>query len=246
MAESWSWRHGRPPPAPHGPRRESRPVLRHAVDVAASSAGRARRQAAADAPGRAAEGQVGDRREALLVGAQGEQEVGDAVGRRQVRSSTWTHQQCTRPAGVTSSAPASPTSQTPSAPRSRTRPVRACSSRASWPTRSPSRPSAVRSAASPARGARAQHVGAALGVQLRDRPRVGEQDRADRRRQRLEREQDAGGGDVRDRVGDGGQRPQPAAARRAAARRPAAASRRRRSRGAALARVTRRRSGGAG
>src|SRR3954447_24718538 len=52
-----------------------------------------------------------------------------------------TQKQCTRRApGRTSSAPASPTSQMPKRPRSGTSPVRACSSRASWPIRSPSRP----------------------------------------------------------------------------------------------------------
>ena len=104
-----------------------------------------RRQPPAHAPARAAEGEVGDGGEALLVLAQREQQVRDAVAGRQRRASArCTHQQCTRrPPGATSSAPASPTSQTPSAPRSSTSPVRACSSRASWPTRSPSSPSAV-------------------------------------------------------------------------------------------------------
>ena len=46
--------------------------------------------------------------------------------------------------GRTSSAPAGPTSQTPRRPRSSTSPVRACSSRASWPTRSPSSPTETR------------------------------------------------------------------------------------------------------
>ena len=55
-----------------------------------------------------------------------------------------THQQETR-RPATSSAPCSPTSQVPSRAGSGTSPVRACSSRASWSTRSPSRPSATRS-----------------------------------------------------------------------------------------------------
>src|SRR4051794_9474013 len=77
---------------------------------------------------------------------------GEARGEPPGGETGWTHQQCTRcPPGRTSSAPASPTSHVPSAPRSMTSPVRACSSRASWPTRSPSRPSAVRSGPSAAR-----------------------------------------------------------------------------------------------
>ena len=81
-----------------------------------------------------------------------------------------------RPPGRTSSAPASPTSQTPSAPRSSTSPVRACRSRASWPTRSPSRPSAARSRLGASARARlgAQDVGPALGVELGDDPGVRE------------------------------------------------------------------------
>ena len=107
-------------------------------------------------------------------------------------SATCTHQQYTRrPPGRTSTAPASPTSQTPSAPRSGTSPVRACSSRASWPTRSPSSPSADRSGAVPRPRARPHDVGAAARVELRDRPGVGEQRQPDRERQRLEREQAA-------------------------------------------------------
>ena len=91
------------------------------------------------------EGEVGDRREALLVLAQREQQVRDAVGRRQRRLVARARTSSARAGRGTSSAPASPTSQTPSAPRSITSPVRACSSRASWPTRSPSSPSARRS-----------------------------------------------------------------------------------------------------
>ena len=82
------------------------------------------------------------RRAARAAGARSDPTTGRSA------SVARTHQQCTRrPPPRTSSAPASPTSQTPSAPRSITSPVRACNSRASWPTRSPSRPSAVASAA---------------------------------------------------------------------------------------------------
>ena len=105
-------------------------------------------------------------------------------------SSTRTHQQCTRrPPGRTSSAPASPTSQTPSSPRSVTRPVRACSSRASWPTRSPSSPSAgPPPRASPSRRRRGRTTFAPrLACSSGIAQRVRERERRDRRQPRLDR-----------------------------------------------------------
>ena len=89
--------------------------------------GASRRQPPPDPPGRAAEREVGDRREAVLVLAQREQQVGGPVGARERRVvvGTRTQKQCTRrPPGRTSTAPASPTSHAPSPPRSGTRPVR--------------------------------------------------------------------------------------------------------------------------
>ena len=153
--------------------------FRHAVETAASSAGRsARRQAAADAPRRAAEGQVGDGREARPRRCAA-RAAGGRCGRPTAacRSSTRTHQQCTRrPPGRTSTAPASPTTQTPSAPRSSTSPVAGvqlarlvADEVAEQAERRALRPVAAPRAA-------AQHVRAALGVQLRDHPRVREQD----------------------------------------------------------------------
>ncbi len=69
---------------------------------------------------------------------------------RSPASPTRTHQQSTRrPPGRTISAPSSPTSQTPRRPRWSARPVRASSSRSSWPTRSPSSPSATDSGPRP-------------------------------------------------------------------------------------------------
>ena len=103
-------------------------------------------------------------------------------------SGTRTHQQCTR-RPRTSSAPASPTSHTPSEPRSITSPVRACNSRASCPTRSPSRPERGGLRSGVAAGSRLDHLRAPVRVELRDRPRVREQDRADDRRHRVQREQ---------------------------------------------------------
>ena len=166
-------------------------------------------------------------------------------------SGTWTHQQNTRrPPGGTSTAPASPTSQTPSAPRSGTSPVCACSSRASWPTRSPSRPSATRSGAVLGPRLRPHDVGPAPRVELRDRPRVREQREPDRERQRLEREQQAGGAR---RTGPCARRWSASTCARASAggaRPPAAASGRRRSPAAArrppCPAASRPRSGGGG
>ena len=79
---------------------------------------RAGAAAGARASGAPREGEVRDGREALLVGAQREQQVRDAVAARQLgvvaraRSSS---RRAGRPA-ATSSAPASPTSHVPSAP----------------------------------------------------------------------------------------------------------------------------------
>ena len=73
--------------------------------------------------------------------------------------------------GARAARPPPPRARRRGRPRSSTSPVRACSSRASWPTRSPSRPSAVASARLAAPPARAHDLRAAVGVQLGDRPR---------------------------------------------------------------------------
>ena len=83
---------------------------------AASSAGRIRSGSRRRTRhGRAGERVVGHGGEALLVGAQREQQVGDRGPTAAARGSgTRTQKQCTRrPPGTTSSAPASPTSHTP-------------------------------------------------------------------------------------------------------------------------------------
>ena len=112
-------------------------------------------EAAPHAPGRAGEREVGHGGQPGLVGAEREQQVRRAVGRGQAGSGTPTHQQSTRgrPSRPrrTSRAPVGPTSHVPRRPGSSTSPVRVGRSRASWPTRSPSSPSAVASGPSPAR-----------------------------------------------------------------------------------------------
>ena len=129
---------------PRGRRRA--PARARAAGPGAGAGGRARARR---------EGVVGDRREALPRRSRSaSSRWAIAVPGGQLGSSrTCTQKQCTRrPPGRTSSAPASPTSHVPRRPRSGTRPVRACTSRASWPTRSPSSPSAVRSGPSSPRG----------------------------------------------------------------------------------------------
>ena len=150
---------------------------RRAAAAPASSAGRmAARQPPAHAPARAAEGEVGHGGEALLVGAQREQQVGDAVaaGQRRVvdADAVAEHAPPARPDEQRARLPDEPA---PRRPRSSTSPVCACSARASWPTRSPSSPTERASASAGARLAlRAHDVGAALGVELGDDPGVGE------------------------------------------------------------------------
>ena len=150
--------------------------------------------APAQAPGRAGEREVGDGGEALLVAAQREQQMRDAVA--EGSSAAWAgagrpsrSSRTPAAAGRTAAtAPASPTSQRRAGRGSSTSPVRACSSRASWPTRSPSRPtergsgSAGACAVAAAAPRRAQHVGAALRVELGDDPGVREADERDRQR----------------------------------------------------------------
>ena len=106
------------------------------------------RQPAPHAPGRAAEREVGHGGEARLVLAQGEQQVRRAVGGGQARDRRRARTSSARGGRRAGRAarPPPPRATRRGRPRSSTRPVRACSSRASWPTRSPSRPSAVRSA----------------------------------------------------------------------------------------------------
>ena len=242
-------------------RRASRGQARAAAR-AASSAGRCGGvQAPAHPPGRAAEGEVGDRGEARLVGAQREQQVGDAVARRAASgSSTPTHQQYARRAAARDEQRARlPDAASRRArPRSSTSPVRACSSRASWPTRSPSRPSArARRAGAGGRAARWAHdVRAALRVELGDDPRVRERDERDRAAPAAgATTSSTPRGEERHDVRDRGQRPQP---RRAAQRarvdprapvdgRELGEQRRRRAVGAATRPpLSRRRSAGAG
>ena len=135
-------------------------------------------QPPAHAPARARERVVGHGREALLVLAQREQQVGDAVRRRQVGVGHPHAPAVHAAAGRGRAARPPPPRATRRARRAPvTRPVRACRSRASWPTRSPSRPSAV--ALGRRRRARARGLttfAPAVGVELGDRPGVGEQD----------------------------------------------------------------------
>ena len=137
------------PPVGNPGSRDGPAVEDPADRAAASSAGRTERvETPPHAPPRAGEREVRDGGEPALVAAQREQEVRDAVARRQVgvgdaaRSSSG---RAGRRAARAARRPA-PTSQTPRSPRSSTRPVRACRSRASWPTRSPSSPTDTRSA----------------------------------------------------------------------------------------------------
>ena len=110
--------------------------------------------------------------------------------------------------------------------------MRACSARASWPTRSPSSPSAVRSGPSPPRRARREHVGAALARRAPGSPtRAPSSEHASGSDTGWSANSSARGRRERDRVGDGRERPQPPAPASARARRRAAASRRPRSRG---------------
>ena len=131
------------------------------------------------------------------------------------RSSTCTHQQSTR-RPRTSSAPPSPTTQTPSAPRS-THEAGAGVQLARLVADQVAQ-QAERGPLRPVGGARPapEHGRAALGVQLRDRPRVREQDHVERSRQRLEREQQHRRRRERDGVGDRRERPQTPAAGQAA------------------------------
>ena len=134
--------------------------------------------------GRAAEGEVGDGREAVLVLAQ-RRAAGGRCGRRTAArgSSARTHQQCTRrPPGRTSTRARLP--HEPDAERARA-PARARCGRAARAPRGrrgrrAGRAPCARPAAS-RRAARREHVRAALGVELRDRPGVHERDRRDRR-----------------------------------------------------------------
>ena len=94
-------------------------------------------------------------------------------------------------------------------------------------------PSATRSGPVLGPRLRPHDVGPAPRVELGDRPRVREQREPDRERQRLERRQQVGGADERDRVRRGGQRPRAPAQAQAVAASPAAASGPRRSQAAA-------------
>ena len=149
------------------------PTIHSVESGRASSAGRtglgSRRRTRQRAPAKAWLATVA---KPCLVGAQREQQVRDPVAGRQVRVG--------RPHAPAVHAARRARAARPPPPRARRRarrarapgPVRACSSRASWPTRSPSSPSAVASAVSPARALRLDHLRAAVGVELRDRPRV--------------------------------------------------------------------------
>ena len=141
--------------------------------------GASRLQAPAHAPARARERVVGHGGEALLVLAQREQQVGDAVGRRQVR---------VRARARTSSARGGRRAHEqraglPHEPRRRARraPARGRCGRAARARRGRRgrRAARARSRSGAARGApaRLDHLGAAVGVELGDRPRVREQDR---------------------------------------------------------------------
>ena len=157
--------------------------------VPASPAARANGGGAGGATARApGERVVGHRGEALLIRAERQQQVRDAVGRGRSRSVVPTQKQCTRrPPGATSSAPLSATSQTPRLARSTARPV------ARWRSLS----LVVEQVAEQALGhalrlalphaLRAEHVRAPEGVELGDDPRVHEGHEGHRGRQRLER-----------------------------------------------------------
>ena len=105
--------------------------------------------AAAGPPARAAEGLVGHRGEAVLVGAQGEQQVAmrSAAGSAARRPARRSSARAARRADEQRARGARRARRRAAALDDQAGP--ACRSRASWPTRSPSRPSAVCSACGP-------------------------------------------------------------------------------------------------
>ena len=195
------------------PRRVSTSGRGQASARAASSAGRiAGRQARAHAPRRAAEREVGDRREARLVLAQREQQVRGPVGRRQLAVDLHA------PAVDAAAARAGPAARPP--PRRARR--RAC--RAPAPARS-RRAARARRGRAGRRAARAPCAPAPSPARGRGRttlaPRLAysagmpqactTRDRRDRERERLERDHQRRGREERDRVRERAQRPQPPA-----------------------------------
>ena len=154
-----------------------------------------------DSPRRAREAEVRDLGEPELVLAQREQQVGDPVGRRQLSRLGDADAPAVDPPPARAEAVGALLADEPDADAARAAaPVRsrASRSRSSWPTRSPSSPSATRSApgsapASPrgaALTAERDHLArAAPRLDPRDRPGVDEADRRRRERQRLDHEQ---------------------------------------------------------
>ena len=144
----------------------------------ASSAGRiGGGQPPAHAPARAAEGEVGHGGEALLVGAQRQQQVGDAIaaGQGRVVDAARSSSRTRRPPGRTSSAPAGRRARRRGArARARARSARAARARRGRRGRRAGRPSAPRRSAGARLGFGAHDVGPALGVELGDDPGVGE------------------------------------------------------------------------
>ena len=184
--------------------------------AAASSAGRKRgRQPAPHAPPRAAEGEVGDGREAVLVGAQREQQVGDPVGRRQ-RAVLDVHAPAVHAAAARAHEQRAGLADQPDAERAALEHQAGAGVQlarlvadevAEQPDRGPLRALAGAAAGAAARWRRAWRT--APGSPTRGR--AGSQtDRAPTAARATNR--NAGGDHERDGVGDGGQRPQPPAA----------------------------------
>src|SRR5687767_8322693 len=160
------------------------------------------RQAAADPPPGARERLVGDGGEALLVGAQREEEVRDAIRARQVRVVDADAEAVDAPLADEQSArladqPRAEPARLLDEPGPRVEVARVVVDEVPQePERRPLRLVGLARL-------RADDLGAAVGVQLGDRPRLDERERGGGRKPRLDRDEHRGGDEERDDVREG-------------------------------------------